>query len=145
MTQEKLKHKNIEIKTEGLETNLQLYCNKIQIEQVLMNLISNSIDAIESLPEKWIKVRITHIENFYLLRVIDSGKGINPETVEKMMNPFYTTKPIGQGTGLGLSISKGIIEKHHGTFEYQLFDGHTSFVITLPKAANHMSATKKAA
>ncbi len=48
------------------------------------------------------------------------------------MQPFFTTKPVGQGTDLGLSICKGIIDKHNSKFDYELYEGHTSFIIFFP-------------
>lgn len=72
----------------------------------------------------------THIAQ---LIVKDSGNGICIETLEKLFVPFFTTKEIGKGTGLGLSISKGIVEEHEGDLDYQKLDGHTAFILTLPK------------
>jgi len=64
--------------------------------------------------------------------VTDSGLGISAEIVDKMMNPFFTTKEIGKGTGLGLSISKGIIEEHGGKLIYNSDSPNTQFIVKLP-------------
>ena len=62
----------------------------------------------------------------------DSGNGIPVEVLNKIMQPFFTTKPIGKGTGLGLSISSRIIKEHGGSLNYNYESAHTQFIITLP-------------
>ncbi len=105
-----------------------------QISQVILNLLNNSHDAISNCQNKWIKVLTSIDNNMLYIRIIDSGNGIREDVLNKMMEPFYTTKEFGKGTGLGLSISKSIIESHNGKFYYELYNGNTSFVIVLPKA-----------
>jgi len=68
------------------------------------------------------------------IRLTDSGKGIEPEIAVKMMQPFFTTKPVDQGTGLGLSISSGIIEEHRGRLWLDDEASNTSFVFQVPVA-----------
>lgn len=115
------------------DTDYFIFGRSVQISQVLMNLISNSFDAIRDQSHSWIKITLEKTENnFIQIRVVDSGNGIPKEILEKIMQPFFTTKELGKGTGLGLSISKGIIEEHNGLFQYELYESHTSFVITLP-------------
>jgi signal transduction histidine kinase len=77
---------------------------------------------------------VVHVENICKISVTDSGEGIGPEVLEKIMMPFFTTKEVGKGTGLGLSISKGIIEDHKGKLYYDPTNPNTSFVIELPEA-----------
>ncbi|MCK6596960.1 MAG: ATP-binding protein [Bdellovibrionaceae bacterium] len=112
-------------------------CHQAQIGQVILNLLNNSIDAIEGIKEKWIQVNAKVLDQEKKLRVeiIDSGKGIPLEVVRKIMNPFFTTKPTGKGTGLGLSISKSIVEQHQGTLYYENRSLNTTFVIELPIAS----------
>ena len=64
--------------------------------------------------------------------VSDSGKGIDPEVANRMMEPFFTTKDVNQGTGLGLSIAKGITEDHHGELSYVVDAPNTTFLIDIP-------------
>jgi len=109
-----------------------LSCNPVQIEQVLINLIGNSIDALAELSEKWIEVEAQKQGATLEISVVDAGSGISPMIADKLMQPFFTTKPIGQGTGLGLSISKGLIESHGGTFALDSSCAHTRFVIRVP-------------
>lgn len=109
-------------------------CNEIEIEQVMINLISNAIDAVKDKTERWVKVSVLDVQNSVVVRVMDSGHGI-PEVIRnKLFVPFYTTKEIGQGTGLGLSISKGIVEEHKGTITILSDSPNTCFEITFPKA-----------
>jgi C4-dicarboxylate-specific signal transduction histidine kinase len=97
-----------------------------------MNLISNSLDAVSKLDEKWISIAAENMNGRIVLRFSDSGVGITDHVVDNMMRPFFTTKEVGKGAGLGLSVSKGIIENHGGRFFYEMFEGRTSFVIDLP-------------
>ena len=132
LCQEKFRDNGIEIKLE-IDNSIEINCREVQIVQVLVNLLNNSLDALFILPEKWVKIRVESKKDLVIIHVIDSGLGIKEEIAEQMMIPFFTTKEIGKGTGLGLSISKGIVEAHNGKFYYQRENGHTSFVIELKK------------
>lgn len=113
--------------------DLSVDCNPTQIEQVIMNLVNNSYDAINQLSEKWVHVHASHNNGLVTIRVTDSGHGIPLDVLKKIMEPFFTTKPAGQGTGLGLSLSKGLIESHKGTLNYDINSKNTSFVIEIPQ------------
>ncbi len=114
------------------EGDVTVECRPSQISQVVMNLLGNAHDAIEKNPEKWVKLRVTYDDRLVRIAVTDCGKGIPPEILEKIMQPYFTTKELGKGTGLGLSISKGIIESHAGKFYYDSESPNTSFVIEIP-------------
>lgn len=129
---ERIKSKGIEFEITNGKCDIVLNCNKVQIEQVILNLLSNAIYAIENLDDRWIKIIVELEKEFVKIRIVDSGNGISKEISDKMMQPFFTTKPVGQGTGLGLSICKGIIDKHNSKFDYELYEGHTSFIILFP-------------
>lgn len=111
----------------------KILCDDIEIEQVLVNLINDAIDAIQHLNERWITLEVHENENQVILRVRDSGPRISPDVEKKMFEPFFTTKPVGKGTGLGLSISKGILDEHHASIELLGDDPHTCFEICFPK------------
>ena len=129
---EKIKIKQIKIE-HNIDPNLQVLVKPTQLSQVFMNLINNSIDAIENLPDPWIKIESEVTPDQYIMiRFTDSGNGIPHHIVEKIMQPFFTTKEIGKGTGLGLSISKGIIEEHKGQFSYDENALNTTFEIKIP-------------
>lgn len=116
----------------SLPPEIDIKCREVQLVQVLVNLINNSIDAIANLEDRWINIKFFQTETHIQIIFTDSGKGISPEIAEKIMQPFYTTKEIGKGTGLGLSISKGIIEDHGGNLTLDSNRDHTTFIIELP-------------
>jgi signal transduction histidine kinase len=85
------------------------------------------------LPEKWVALETTASSSDTIdIRVTDSGSGIPKPILEKLMQPFFTTKGVGKGTGLGLSISRQIIADHGGELFYDETSPNTSFVIRLP-------------
>jgi len=128
---ENLKINNVDIRISGNQ-NFDLECRPTQIAQVLVNLINNSFDAVKGLPEKWIEVNAEVKGEKARITVTDSGHGIRKDIVDKIMQPFFTTKEIGKGTGLGLSVSKGIIETHGGSLRLDRSCPNTRFVIALP-------------
>jgi C4-dicarboxylate-specific signal transduction histidine kinase len=114
------------------DPGLEVVVRPSQLGQVLLNLLNNAYDAVENLSEKWVNLAYTAQESHCVIRITDSGSGIPSVILEKIMQPFFTTKEVGKGTGLGLSISKKIIEDHGGKFSYDPNSPHTSFVIELP-------------
>jgi signal transduction histidine kinase len=130
-----IKQNNITLAFE-LENNLPpIHVDQVQIEQVLINLIRNSTDALQSLPVKQqnqlvIRSRLT-LDNCIQVEVNDNGPGIDEDQQQKILTPFYTTK--SDGMGMGLSISRSLIEAHAGTLD---FNSHpekgTTFYFTLP-------------
>jgi signal transduction histidine kinase len=109
-------------------------CDEIEMEQMLVNLINNAVDAVKLLPERWVRIQLEDVGGSVSLRIRDSGPRISPEIQQKLFQPFFTTKPVGEGTGLGLSIVKGILEDHHATIELVADDRLTCFEICFPKA-----------
>lgn len=118
---------------EDLALSSEVECHSIELSQVLLNLLNNAYDAIEGMPEKWIKIESLEGRDHVEIWVTDCGHGIPKDIQEKIMEPFFTTKEIGKGTGLGLSLSKGIIEGHHGKLYVDNQCPNTKFVIWLPK------------
>lgn len=104
----------VPLKTEWSE-GLSLVCDDLGIEQVLINLINNAIDAVKNKDERWVKITAHQEDQMIILRVIDSGVQISHELEDKIFDPFFTTKKVGEGTGLGLSITKGILDEHNAT------------------------------
>ena len=116
-------------------------CREVQISQILLNLLNNAFDAINStpVPERWVKVTANlepkgpdSREPRMCIDVIDSGPGVMEEHRSHVMEAFYTTKPLGGGMGVGLSLCKAIAEDHGGTLSLTAFDGHTCFRLKLP-------------
>lgn len=133
LCRERFKHREVNIEI-SIPENLSINCREVQICQVVVNLFNNAYDAVKTLPERWIRVEAHRLGNEIVLSIMDSGTGIDPLIAKRIMDPFFTTKPVGQGTGLGLSISKGIIEEHGGSLELDNHSEHTRFVIRLPEA-----------
>lgn len=127
---EKMYRQGVHLEIHDNGTDFQ--CNPIQIEQVLVNLINNSVDAIANLEERWVKIESISDGNFLEISVTDSGAGISKEAALNIMQPFFTTKEIGKGTGLGLSISFGIIKQHGGILYFDSLSKNTRFVIQVP-------------
>lgn len=110
----------------------KIECLPSQINQVIMNLVVNAVQAMG--PERGtIILRGGTSGDRIWLEVADNGSGMSPETQQKIFDPFFTTKPIGKGTGLGLSLSYGIVQKHRGTITVSSEQGvGTTFRIELP-------------
>ncbi|MGZ3661871.1 MAG: sensor histidine kinase [Bdellovibrionota bacterium] len=132
----KFKHSNATVNVCVQPENLELHCRSAQISQVLLNLLSNSLSAIEKLPEKWVRIEANDVSGWVEIAVTDSGKGLPSELHEKVFQPFFTTKRAGEGTGIGLSISRKIIESHRGELFLDPKAANTRFVIRLPKRAH---------
>ena len=113
-----------------------------QIEQVFINLLLNSVDALQDQEPSSLKKVSKHklvsvssklMDDMLLVTVEDNGKGIRQEDLSKIFEPFYTTKKVGEGTGLGLWVSYGIIKSFRGEIRVNSNEGSgTSFTIRLP-------------
>lgn len=131
LCQQKLNIHQVQVSVD-IDSKIKVYCRPPQISQVLLNLIGNSIDAIQANEDKWIRLSVRDFGNFVEFRVTDSGSQISADIQQKIMQPFFTTKELGHGTGLGLSISKNIVEDHGGHLYYDNEHPNTCFVMTLP-------------
>lgn len=109
--------------------------NATQISQVIVNLLSNALDAVESRIDRKIIVQVLKEGSFFKIRVADNGYGISEDLKGKIMQPFFTTKNSQRGTGLGLSICHEIVEQHGGkiTFFREIIQGEqfTVFCVEL--------------
>jgi two-component system NtrC family sensor kinase len=127
----------------GIELQLKLaedlplvQCDPAQIEQVLLALIMNAIDAMPRGGTLWLEARRSHDDTAIEILVRDDGAGIFPDVLPQIFEPFVTTKENGRGVGLGLAISRGIVERHGGRIEVQSELGRgTAFTVTLPMQA----------
>ncbi len=111
-------------------------CVPSQISQVVLNLLVNAIQAIETSGHEQggkIEIKTGTAGDQFFIEIGDDGGGIDPESIPKLFDPFFTTKPVGEGTGLGLSISHGIITGHGGRIDVESEPGQgTRFKIFLP-------------
>ena len=114
-----------------------------QVEQVLINLIQNAVQAMPKGGK--LEVELRHRDGGAEIRVRDTGTGIPADVLPKIFDPFFTTKPEGQGTGMGLSVSYGIIARHGGQIEVESqVDEGTTFVIRLPERPPEGQGEKQA-
>lgn len=106
-----------------------------RIQQVLINLVQNAVDATAHHPAPRVSVRLTEADGWATVTVADNGPGLSPEVQQQLFEPFFTTKPVGEGTGLGLSISFGIVEQHGGQLRADNApEGGARFTLRLPLA-----------
>ena len=109
--------------------------NSVRLEQVLINLLRNSIDAMKDSAHRCISIRMELDERHVVLRVRDTGSGITPEAVQRLFEPFFTTKAPGHGLGLGLAISASIVQAMHGEMRAANHpEGGAEFTLKLPLA-----------
>lgn len=130
---EKFTSRGIRVHFSEVEPDLQAECRLTQMMQVVLNLLNNSVDALENVTEKWIRINIQDLNQMIEISITDSGSGIHQDLRSQIFQRFFTTKPILIGTGLGLSISKEIIEAHQGKIFLNHESENTCFVIQLPK------------
>jgi len=125
--------KHIEDNTPLVKINIS------NMQQVFINLITNAIDALKYVSEKKIHIYVFVKNRNLIITIQDNGCGIDKNNYNRIYDPFFTNKPVGQGTGLGLSISKSIIEEHNGSisFESEKNNG-TIFKIILPLKTNYI-------
>lgn len=115
------------------DPNMSLDCRPVQISQVLLNLINNSLDAIGDRKNPWIHVAVKKINDEIVeFSVTDCGEGIPADIAFQLMQPFFTTKGAGKGTGLGLSISQEIIKAHSGKLTLDREFPNTRFYFQIP-------------
>jgi two-component system NtrC family sensor kinase len=111
----------------------QVQCDAAQIEQVVLALVMNALDAMPQGGNLWLTTSFTREPNQACIMVRDDGSGIPAEILPRIFEPFLTTKETGRGVGLGLAISHSILERHRGTIEVQSEQGRgTTFTVTLP-------------
>jgi two-component system NtrC family sensor kinase len=112
-------------------------CYASQVNQVIMNILTNAVHAIDGNGHIWISTHVikasTTDAGKVQISIRDSGTGMSSDVVDKIFEPFFTTKDVGKGTGLGLSISYGIIQNHGGDIQVRSkVNEGTEFVITIP-------------
>ena len=106
----------------------------IRLEQVLINLLRNALDALHDKPRKRLEIRIEARQQHWNLSVSDSGGGISEAHLGKVFDPFFTTKPVGDGLGLGLAVSYAIVHELGGRLTVCNHADGAQFTLTLPTA-----------
>ena len=134
---ERYRKRGIKVSIEPFDAELTVVCRETQIIQILVNLINNACDAIQTLDEKWIQFSVLNLGASIQILITDSGPGIRGEARTKLFEPFFTTKQVGEGTGLGLHISRQIAEQHGGFLKLDETHPHTRFILSLPSKTEH--------
>ncbi len=116
------------------ELSVNINCSRVQFCQVLVNLIGNAVDAVENLPNPWIKIELLKTEEEICIRIQDSGPGIPEDEETKAFSPLYTTKEFGKGTGLGLSLSRSYVENFSGELTINRSVSASCFEIRIPNS-----------
>lgn len=112
--------------------NEDIECYRVQLSEVLINLVVNAVDAVENSENPWVNMEVSREKENINFRVTDSGPGVPDELDKKIFSPFFSTKEIGKGTGLGLSISKEIMKKHGGDLNLNRKISNNCFEAKLP-------------
>jgi len=130
MMEPQLKHSNIRLEKVISEQSVVVIGDRVRLEQVLINLLRNAVDAVKTVPDPVIEIMLSRGETV-TLSVRDNGSGI--EELELLFEPFHTTKKDGDGVGLGLAISSGIVKDHGGRLTARNSDeGGAVFEVQLP-------------
>ncbi|HWQ99064.1 MAG TPA: PAS domain S-box protein [Clostridia bacterium] len=137
-----LRHDQITLELDIPEDLPSIKCRSQQIQQVIMNLLTNARDALNAKYPGYHADKIIRIDcmmfhrdgrRWFQITVKDNGTGIPAEIMERIFDPFFTTKPRDEGTGLGLSISHGIVKDHHGELYFETEPGeYTKAILVLP-------------
>jgi len=133
LVQHQLQMNGIELQLYADDDLPRVQCDPAQMEQVLLALIMNAIDAMPRGGNLWVKTRISEANDAVEVEVRDDGTGIAPDVLARLFEPFQTTKEQGRGVGLGLAVSRSIIDRHNGKIEVKSELGKgTTFTVVLP-------------
>jgi signal transduction histidine kinase len=134
MIASEINKKNIHINISSSINESLIKCNENQIEQLFFNLFSNACYALDKEGEINIKITDESIMNQIVIEFSDNGLGIKEEHIDKVFDPFYTTKPGSEGTGLGLALCNKIMLEHGGSIDVNSIEGiGTTFKLRFPK------------
>lgn len=133
LCEENLRQKGIDVSVEGEIDSISLRCCPTLLSQVLFSLVQNSMDALQEVSDKWLKLKVQVRGEVVEFSVSDSGKPLSKEVREKLFVPFFSTKDVGQGFGLGLATCASVISLQGGQIEFVDSAPNTTFLIRLPK------------
>jgi PAS domain S-box-containing protein len=129
LCEESLRLRSIELKVD-VPAGLRVHCRGVESSQVMLNVINNAVDALRDAPVRRISLRAVRFRpGFVALEIANTGPAVPEELAEKIFQPFFTTKPVGQGVGLGLSISLGMMSSQGGSLTLERRQGETCFVL----------------
>lgn len=131
----RLRSEQVQLYSE-IDPEARVLGDAIRLEQVLLNLLNNALDAMASSESRQLQIRIERQAEQCLLSIADSGGGIASEALGHVFEPFFTTKPVGAGLGLGLAVSYGIVRELGGSLEAANGEQGAVFTLRLPAAPN---------
>ena len=145
LTESQIKSAGVQV-ARKVEPDLWVLGYAVQLEQVLVNLIRNALDAVADAKHPEIKIAATGSPETARIVVADNGPGIAPELIQQIFDPFVTSKPVGKGLGLGLSISYGIVQDFRGRiYAANRAEGGAELVIELPRLMPETVLAERAA
>lgn len=143
LVQRRFQTHNIYLRVSSEANIPDIECREVQVSQIMLNLLNNAFDAVDSVaagkapaPERWVSLKMGLMNGDgpqqIWVEVVDSGPGIDEKFKAHLMEPFFTTKPVGAGLGVGLSLSRAIAQDHHGSLSLIGEEKHTCFRLVLP-------------
>lgn len=143
-----LKPAGITLRVSLHDPEFRLHCHVVALSQVILNLLTNGVDAVVALPAeaRWIDVASETESGRLLISVTDAGTIESQLVRNRLFEAFFTTKPLGKGSGLGLNISRRAVEQHGGRLYLDTTSQHTRFIIELPQnhaTENHATSSRK--
>jgi two-component system, NtrC family, C4-dicarboxylate transport sensor histidine kinase DctB len=143
LTESQIKNEGVEL-TVNVDPDLQVSGYAVQLEQVLVNLIRNALDALTETKDPTIRVDAGAVGDLVRIRVADNGSGIPPELIDRIFDPFVSTKSVGKGLGLGLSITYGIVQDFHGRIHaVNRAQGGAEIIVELPRLTREGATAEK--
>ena len=129
----KTKRAEVKVEVQTLPRPLMVLGSSSRLEQILVNLMENSIQALSAQPtDRGIQLKCLADGQWAVIEVSDNGPGVEPDVAKQIFEPFFTTKEVGKGTGLGLSISTKIASEHHGSLQLVPTDSGACFRLQIP-------------
>ena len=144
LTESQIKAAGVDI-NRNIRTDVWVSGYAVQLEQVLVNLIRNALDAVAGVKHPAIDITVDVIDDLARIEIADNGPGVPPEVIDRIFDPFVTTKPVGKGLGLGLSITYGIVQDFRGRIHASNRpQGGAAIIIELPRLMPDAQPREKA-
>lgn len=134
LTSERLKNSNVEFQLGVPDEPCHVSLQAGQVRLALVEVLDNAIDAVKDCEQPKIELTIARAEDRVMVSIADNGRGISPEIIHEIMQPFFTTKEVNQGMGLGLSVAQGIVRRNKGEIQIQSVPSLTTVLMSFPVA-----------
>lgn len=131
---EKFKNHGIDLRFTSSADQVIIKCIPVEVSLIAFNLLMNAYQATITLEDRWVKLHVDNQHDAVMVSVTDSGLGVPPGDVDRIWQPFYTTRANSGGTGLGLSISRRLAESQGASLTYNPASKNTQFVLKIPKS-----------